>query len=32
VLWIIGLLLAIVGAVLLVLGAVGHPVGSRRWY
>ena len=28
----IGYLLLIVGLVLLVLGAVGHPVGGRRWW
>jgi hypothetical protein len=28
----VGYLLLIVGLVLLVLGAVGHPVGGRRWY
>jgi hypothetical protein len=32
-LWIIGLVLACVGAVLALAGAVNHPVGGRRyWY
>ena len=33
VLWTIGVILLIVGAVLWILGAVGRPVGGRRyWY
>lgn len=29
----IGIILAVIGAVLLVAGAAGHPVGGRRyWY
>ena len=28
----IGIILAVVGAVLLVLGAAGHPVGGRTWW
>lgn len=28
----IGIILAVVGAVLLVLGAAGHGVGGRTWY
>ena len=32
VLWIIGVVLAVAGAILLVLSAFGHAVGGRRWY
>ncbi len=33
ILWTIGIILLVVGAVLWVLGAVGRPVGGRRyWY
>lgn len=32
ILWTIGLILLVVGAVLWVLGSVGRPVGGRRWY
>lgn len=33
VLWTIGVILLLVGAVLWILGAVGRPVGGRRyWY
>jgi hypothetical protein len=33
ILWIIGILLVIVGAVLWLLGGTGRPVGGRRyWY
>lgn len=33
VLWTIGIILLIIGAVLWILGAVGRPVGGRRyWY
>jgi hypothetical protein len=32
VLWTIGIILAIVGLVLWLLGAVGRPVAGRRWY
>lgn len=32
ILWTIGLILLIVGAILWILGAVGRPVGGRRHY
>jgi hypothetical protein len=32
VLWTIGIILAIIGLVLWLLGAVGRPVAGRRWY
>jgi hypothetical protein len=32
ILWSIGVLLILIGAVLWILGAVGHQVGSRRHY
>ncbi|MDT5026975.1 MAG: hypothetical protein QOE61_3401 [Micromonosporaceae bacterium] len=32
ILWTIGIILIIVGAVLWILGAVGRPVGGRRHY
>ncbi|MFI5776568.1 DUF6131 family protein [Nocardia sp. NPDC051570] len=28
----IGIILAVIGAALVLLGAVGRPVGGRRWY
>ncbi|MGY2060795.1 DUF6131 family protein [Nocardia pseudobrasiliensis] len=28
----IGIILAVIGAALLLLGSVGRPVGGRRWY
>jgi membrane-bound ClpP family serine protease len=28
----LGIILAVIGAVLLVLGGMGHPVGGRTWY
>ena len=28
----IGIILAVIGAVLLIAGAAGHPVGGRTWY
>lgn len=28
----IGIILAVIGAVLLVVGMAGHPVGGRTWY
>ena len=28
----IGLILAVIGAALLVAGSTGHPVGGRNWY
>jgi hypothetical protein len=31
-LWVIGIVLAVVGAVLLLLGSVGRPVAGRRHY
>lgn len=31
-LWVIGLILAAVGLVLLLVDVAGHPVGGRRWY
>ncbi|MET9622836.1 MULTISPECIES: DUF6131 family protein [unclassified Streptomyces] len=31
-LWTIGVILAVVGAVLWILGAVGHSVGGRKHY
>jgi len=32
VLWIIGIVLAVVGAILLILAAAGRGVGGRYWY
>jgi fatty acid desaturase len=32
ILWTIGIILPIVGAVLWILGSMGHPVGGRRHY
>ncbi|MFF5029473.1 DUF6131 family protein [Streptomyces collinus] len=32
ILWTIGIILAVVGAVLWILGAMGHAVGGRRHY
>jgi hypothetical protein len=32
VLWTIGVILAIIGLVLWLLGALGRPVAGRRWY
>ena len=32
ILWIIGLILVVVGAVLWILGSMGRPVGGRRHY
>ena len=32
ILWTIGVILAVIGAVLLVADGVGHQVGGRRWY
>jgi hypothetical protein len=32
VLWTIGIILAIIGLVLWLLGAAGRPVAGRRWY
>ena len=32
ILWTLGAILAVVGAVLLVLGSLGRPVGGRRYY
>jgi hypothetical protein len=33
ILWVIGIILLVIGAVLWLLGAVGRPVGGRRyWY
>lgn len=33
ILWTIGIILLVIGAVLWILGAVGRPVGGRRyWY
>lgn len=28
----IGIALLVIGAILALLGGVGHPVGGRRWY
>lgn len=32
ILWTIGIILVIIGAILLVLSYTGHPVGGRRYY
>lgn len=32
ILWTIGIILLVIGAVLWLLGSVGRPVGGRRWY
>jgi Family of unknown function (DUF6131) len=32
ILWTIGVVLAVVGAVLLVMGSIGRQVGGRRYY
>jgi hypothetical protein len=32
VLWTIGVILAVIGLVLWLLGALGRPVAGRRWY
>jgi hypothetical protein len=32
VLWTIGIILAVIGLVLWILGAAGRPVAGRRWY
>jgi len=32
ILWVIGLILMVVGAVLLIVDLMGHRVGGRRWY
>ncbi|MGH3900374.1 MAG: DUF6131 family protein [Pseudonocardiaceae bacterium] len=32
ILWILGIVLLVVGAILALLGAVGRPVGGRRYY
>lgn len=32
ILWTIGIILLVVGAVLWLLGSMGRPVGGRRWY
>ena len=32
VLWTIGIILAVIGLVLWLLGALGRPVAGRRWY
>jgi hypothetical protein len=32
ILWTIGIILLVVGAVLLLLGSIGRPVAGRRWY
>jgi hypothetical protein len=32
ILWTIGIILVIVGAVFWLLGSTGRPVGGRRWY
>ena len=32
ILWIVGIVLAVVGAVMLLLGSMGRPVGGRRHY
>ena len=32
ILWTIGIILLVVGAVLALLGAIGRPVGGRRYY
>ena len=32
ILWTIGIILLVVGAVLWLLGSIGRPVAGRRWY
>lgn len=32
ILWILGLILAVIGAALLVSGGMNRPVAGRRWY
>ncbi|MGH3875226.1 MAG: DUF6131 family protein [Pseudonocardiaceae bacterium] len=32
ILWILGIVLLVVGAILALLGAVGRPIGGRRYY
>ena len=33
ILWTIGIIILVIGAILWILGAVGHPVGGRRhWF
>jgi hypothetical protein len=32
ILWTIGIILIVVGAILWILGAVGRPIGGRRYY
>ena len=32
ILWTIGVILAVIGVVLWILGSVGRPVGGRRWF
>jgi hypothetical protein len=32
ILWTLGIILAVIGAILWILGSVGHAVGGRRWY
>jgi Family of unknown function (DUF6131) len=32
ILWTLGIILVVVGAILALLGAVGRPVGGRRYY
>lgn len=32
ILWILGIILLVVGAILALLGAIGRPVGGRRYY
>lgn len=32
ILWIIGVILAVVGLILLLLNTAGHTVGGRNWY
>lgn len=32
ILWTIGIILVVVGAILALLGAVGRPIGGRRYY
>jgi len=32
ILWTIGVIIAVIGVVLWILGSVGRPVGGRRWF
>jgi hypothetical protein len=32
ILWTLGIILVVVGAILALLGAVGRPIGGRRYY